>query len=52
MKMIHQILLTLQTDKWYGVNNSIEIAKGKNKLKTWKEKKEQIKRTFLFIFRK
>lgn len=52
MKVIYNILTTLQTDDWYGVNYSIEIAKGKYKLKTLKEKMKQIKRNYFFYLRK
>jgi hypothetical protein len=52
MNVIYAVLQQIQADKWYGVSKNIEIAKGKNKLKTFKEKREAIKRVFLYFFKK
>lgn len=43
--MIAQTIKQLQSAKWYGCGNTIEIAKGKNAIpKTWKHTKEKIRR--------
>lgn len=51
MNTIHQIIKLLNSDKWYGVSNNIEIAKGKNKIKTLKEKKEHLKRKMFLLLK-
>ena len=49
MNFIYQILETIISDTWYGVSNEMEIAKGKNKLKTnVKERLEHAKRRYYF----
>ena len=46
------IIKLINEDDWFGLSREIEIANGKNKLKTtWKERKYQIKRNLLFIKR-
>lgn len=43
--MIAETIKLLQSFHWYGVSETIEIAKGKNSIpKNWKEAKEKIKR--------
>lgn len=43
--MIAETIKLLQSNSWYGCNEIIEIAKGKNAVpKTWKEAKEKIRR--------
>lgn len=51
--MIAQTIKLLQSGKWYGCSETIEIAKGKNAIpKTWKATKEKIKRRRLWLFTK
>ncbi len=43
--MIAQTIKLLQSARWYGCGDTIEIAKGKNAVpKTWKETMEKVRR--------
>lgn len=43
--MIAEIIRQLQSGKWYGCSDTIEIAKGKHAIpKTWEQAKEKIRR--------
>lgn len=51
--MIAETIKLLQSNKWYGCGENIEIAKGKNEIPyNWSEAKEQIKRYKLWLFAK
>lgn len=51
--MIAATIKLLQSQPWYGCGHTIEIAKGKNALpKSWKETKEKIKRSRIWLFMK
>ena len=46
--MIAETIAILQSNKFYGISESIEIAKGKHeKIYTFKDAKEKIKRLWL-----
>lgn len=43
--MIAETIRQLQSEKWYGCGEHVEIAKGKNAIpKTWSEAKEKVLR--------
>lgn len=47
--IIYNIIDLLISEKWYGGNRELEIAKGRYKIpENFKEKKEKIKRSFYF----
>jgi len=47
MNIICEVIKLIQFDDWYNESNSIEISKGKYKLKTsWNERKVQMGRDF------
>lgn len=51
--MIAETIRLLQSDKYYGCSEVIEIAKGKNAIpENWKEVKEQIRRKRFMLFTK
>jgi hypothetical protein len=53
MNIIYEIIKQVQEQKLYGVSNNIELCKGKNKIpESATEKKEQIKRRFIFLLKK
>ena len=52
MNIIYTTLQQIQMNNWYAISNEMEIAKGKNKLKSFKEKMVAIKRRFLYFLRK
>lgn len=52
MKLIFNIIDTINNDNYYGISEEIELLKGKNKIKTSiKEIIEQIKRKYLFFLK-
>lgn len=51
--MIAETIKLLQSNKFYGCSEIIELAKGKNAIrKNWKEVKEQIRRNRIMLFTK
>lgn len=52
MNFIYQIITTINSDDWYGVSENVEIMKGKNKLKSFRETIKHIKRLFLLKIKK
>ncbi len=51
MNAIYNIIKLINSDDWYGISNNVEIAKGKNKIKNWKEKKKYIKRKIYMLLK-
>jgi hypothetical protein len=46
--MISEIINLAQSNRWVGVSENVEIAKGKNKfIRSWKQLLNQIKRRWL-----
>lgn len=49
MNIVYKTLEQIQANKWYAVSPEMEIAKGKYKIKSFKEKLDKIKRGFLYF---
>ena len=52
MNIIYNILEQITDDNHYGLSDEMEIAKGKYKIKTLKEKLRNVKRSFFMFIRK